>query len=465
MRRIARFFLFSLVVLGLTSCTNTLAITSEPANARVRINGADYGTTPLTLPRLERGRYEVVVQADHFEPWQSEIEVVTNQEVHAVLMPSSPPVERTVRVVERIVPETRLAVFVEPSGAGVSVDGRERGTAERDQPVLVTFDHAPATAEIVVEKPGFDRWTHEVTLETQRENRVFVKLNPLPVWHTYTSDAELMRQAVQQVVAATRNLPTLARDGSIAVLSIDNGEGSDEPMMTVVEDAMISTLSQAGFSPSERDDQLLIQLAHTTSGDSLPYRVTTGHANENYPFIYDAELATEQTRTEYHPVTVRSTTTTRVESGNRCDPEVTMTTTTTESSSVAAVERVTGRITGYIPTADQLLAYRILEIGISKTPITEGEPRPEPMLHRLAELRVHLRVIDAKRGVVTWAGYLTGRLADEIPARVSLDLANPPNRFAAEPLPDAWQRLRHAPARHVNATGAGTSALVEPRLR
>ncbi len=468
MKRLSGFLLI-LLALSTSACTHRLTVTSVPTDARVQINGTEYGSTPLELTRLQRGRYEIAVRAPGHQDWRSELEIATDQEVHAVLAPLPPPVERVVTRVERLVPETRLAVFTEPANAEVTIDGRLAGVSRIDEPVTVVFGQPPTAAEIIVEKAGFERWTKAVSLEVQRENRVFVKLNPLPAWHTFTSDGELLRQAVQQVVAATRNLPTLARDQRLAVFSITHGEGSDEPLQAVVEDALMTTLAQAGFSPAERDDQVLVQLAHSTSGEAIPYRVLTGHANEDYPFIYDAAIRTEETRLEGEPVTVRSTATSRVESGNDCNQTVTTTTVVTETSFTASRERVVSRLEGSIPTADQFLTYRILECGLSKSPVIEGEPRTEPMLHRLAELRVHLRIIDAKTGIVTWAGYLTGRLADEIPSRVSLDLANPPNRFSSEPLPDAWQRLRHAPARHINAVPSGPSSrgavVLEPRVR
>lgn len=465
MARSAR--LAALLLLSLASCTHQLTVTSQPAPARVVINGVDYGATPLELPKMQRGRYEVRVGADGYQEWQSEIEMVSSVALHAVLAPVPAPVERIVTRVERLVPETRLAVFTEPPGAEVTIDGRASGVTGADAPVTVVFGQPPTAAEIIVERAGFERWVKAVTLETQRENRVFVKLTPLPAWHTFTSDGELLRQAVQKVVEATKNLPTLARGHRLAIFSITHGEGSDEPLQAVVEDALVSTLAQAGFSPAERDDQVLIQLAHSTSGEAIPYRVLTSHANEDYPFVYDAAVQAEETRFEREPVSVRTTASTRIESGSECERSISTSTVVTDTSTTAYRERVISRLTGSLPTADQFLVYRILECGVSRTAVTEGEPRTEPMHHRLAELRVHLRVIDAKSGIVTWAGYLTGRLADEIPVRVSRDLANPPNHFAAEPMPDAWQGLRHRPARHVNPTPqAGAVAIdVAPRVR
>jgi hypothetical protein len=458
MRRFAAISLFALFFL--TACGSQLVIDSSPPNARVRVNNQDYGPAPVSLKDLPSGNYSVEVTKDRFETWQTNLYLRASQSLHAILTPTPPP-----QVVERAVipprPPLSLSVFTEPDGASVWVDGKRMGTAGPDRAVTVCFENDPTRSEVVVEKPGYERWSREILLETNRDNRVYVKLTPLSAWYDYTTDGELMRQAVAKVVTSTAALPTLRRGARIAVLSITHAEGTDEPLQAVLEDAFVSTLAQAGFTPAERDDQMLVQLAHSTVGDSLPYTVLTRHEGPDTPFVYDAELATRrrEVTTEERPLVTTTTSTSRT--GDDCCPEEHTTVTRREETVTRERARTVTRLEGHIPTADQFLAYRILECGISKTPVGEGEPRPEPTLHRLADVRVHLRIIDAKTGVITWAGFLTGEIGDEIPARVSANLANPPNRFAPEPLPDTWDRLRHGTTRHTQETPLN----LEPRVR
>jgi hypothetical protein len=456
MRRFAAIPLFALIFL--TACGSQLVIDSTPPNARVRVNNQDYGPAPVALKDLPVGNYTVELTKERYEPWATSLYLRNSQSLHAILTPTPPP-----QIVERPViqprPPLSLSVFTEPEGASVWVDGKRMGTAGPDRAVTVCFDNDPTRAEVVVEKAGYERWSREILLETNRDNRVFVKLTALSAWYDYTTDGELMRQAVGKVVAATSALPSLRRGARIAVLSITHAEGTDEPLQAVLEDAFVSTLAQAGFTPAERDDQMLVQLAHTTVGDSLPYTILTRHDGPDSPFIYDAEIAARR-REVTRDVMPVVTSMTRTREDEEDDEEIT-TTTRREETRIRETSRMVTTLQGHIPTADQFLAYRILECGVSKTPVGEGEPRPEPTLHRLADVRVHLRIIDARTGVITWAGYLTGEIADEIPARISANLANPPNRFAPEPLPDTCDRLRHGTTRHT----AETPMNLEPRVR
>ncbi|MEK8022901.1 MAG: PEGA domain-containing protein [Candidatus Hydrogenedentota bacterium] len=459
MNHSGRSLLLLFLLILFSSCTPTrLAVTSTPTGA-VEIDGRERGMTPVTI-ETESGRtHDIVVSAAGYENWRSRVRVERDQEVHAILTRTPPPVTVKETVEVPTASRTRLAVFVEPDGGEVWVDGKSRGMARADRPVEVVYTTNPTLADVVVTREGFRKWTRSVDLESGRENRVIIRMEPLAAWYTFTSDAEMLRNTVSQVVSSTANLPSLDRSSKIAVLSIAHGEGSDEPLQSLLDDAFITTLAQAGFSPAENDDHMLVQLAHSASGDSIPINVITDNKGPDRPFVYDAEIATKRTEraVDALPVTITSSVRTTTE-----DDDVTTESTTIRTETVMKERTRQIPITAYIPTADQFLAYRVLDCGISKTPIEEGEAREENMLYRRAELRVHLRVINAKTGIITWAGFLTGRTADEIPVRVSMDLANPPNRMYADPLPDSWQKLRHPPSRRVNMD---VPAVVSPTPR
>lgn len=416
-----------------------LDVRSTPSDARLEIDGVDQGGTPALIELARNQTYDLAISAPGYQTWRTAVHAVSNQTLHATLMPTPvsmapapPPLPPPPPPGSR----ATLTVFVEPAGV-VTIDDVRRGTASKANPVEVVYRDNPTLANIVVDQPGFKRWTRSVSLEPGRDNRVFIQLEGMEPWYSYTTDAELLRQAVEQIVAATANLPTLRRTAKIAVLSIDHAEGSDRPLQALIDDALITTLTQAGFTPAERDDDLLVQLAHSGVGDSLPYRIITDNKGPDKPFVYNAEIATDQG--EYVTHQQPSSTTQRVTSSVDCVRVETET--IHQETIVTDVARRTRSLIGYVPTADQFLAYRVLEVGLSKTAVTEGETRNEPMLYRRAELRVHIRVIDAPSGRITWAGFLTGRLGDEIPARVSLDLANPPNGLYSAPLPDSGQNI------------------------
>lgn len=71
------------------SFIGSLRIDSTPRGARVFINRAPAGVTPLVLPDLRAGSHAVRVEADGHLPWSSAIRVIADQQtnVHAPLTP------------------------------------------------------------------------------------------------------------------------------------------------------------------------------------------------------------------------------------------------------------------------------------------------------------------------------------------------------------------------------------------
>ena len=59
----------------------TIAVTSEPAEADVYIDGEYEGKTPLEKADVDANPYSVRVEKEHFVPWETEIEVRAGQQV------------------------------------------------------------------------------------------------------------------------------------------------------------------------------------------------------------------------------------------------------------------------------------------------------------------------------------------------------------------------------------------------
>jgi hypothetical protein len=57
-----------------------LLVDSDPAGARVTLNGTAVGTTPLTLADVPIGSKALRVEADGHQPWSSLVRIVANQE-------------------------------------------------------------------------------------------------------------------------------------------------------------------------------------------------------------------------------------------------------------------------------------------------------------------------------------------------------------------------------------------------
>jgi formylglycine-generating enzyme required for sulfatase activity len=94
----------------LTPLPGILIIESDPAQARVSINGVFAGETPLTIVSIASGEATITLDADRFLPYESSFEV-TGREV-------------TQRFSASLVPGwSRVTLEVEPTTVMVSVDG------------------------------------------------------------------------------------------------------------------------------------------------------------------------------------------------------------------------------------------------------------------------------------------------------------------------------------------------------
>ena len=59
----------------------TLVITSEPAEADVYIDGEYEGRTPLQKPDLDANPYSVRIEKEHFQPWETEVDIQAGKQV------------------------------------------------------------------------------------------------------------------------------------------------------------------------------------------------------------------------------------------------------------------------------------------------------------------------------------------------------------------------------------------------
>ena len=417
--------LSTLAAYGCTNTSTVLRIDSNPVASQVTLNQQPVGETPLRISDLAKGMYVVNISSDGYEPWAAEISLSGQESIYARLVPTPKPEVKTIPY--REMPETRLSVFTEPSGAYVVIDGKNWGTGTPDNAIVVSYDDRPTVALVKVTLPGFTDWVEQIDLQAEKDNRVFVKLEPLPEWFQYPSDDAFLRRTVNDAIANMITTPTLKQVGKIAVVAMEKNIESGDPIHSMLQDAFTQALTVGGYQIAERDDQLLVQIAHSSVGDSIPFRILTHHGGPDDPFIYDAEIAARE-RGDFTIVTEEYDENEKID-----DQEPHWSTDPKEDvriDSKRSVRKTTERktktlytLTSNVPTADQLVAYRILQCDISKTPVRTGEERSEPMLFRLAKVRVHVRVINAKTGTTTWARVLSRDRVDEIPERVSEALA------------------------------------------
>jgi serine/threonine-protein kinase len=146
--------------------SGSLRIVSEPAGARVRLDGETKGETPLDIAGLPFGSHDVRVERRGFDPQVRTVE----------LSAEAPDAEVTVSLT-RAAPTTGVADVVStPAGAAVSVDGKPSGRTPLAGLVL-----RPGTRRLEIALEGHEPWTGTVDVVAGKKGRVDVNLRPIPV--------------------------------------------------------------------------------------------------------------------------------------------------------------------------------------------------------------------------------------------------------------------------------------------
>lgn len=123
------------VQVALKALPGSLRLTSDPAGAKVSVNGKEVGAAPTRLDTLPEGRYHVEFSLGGFKPLQRDVEVRSGQqsEVKGVLEVLS----------------GKVVVSSKPAGAAVFLDDKRIGTAP-----LAIENVPPGSHAVRLELPG-----------------------------------------------------------------------------------------------------------------------------------------------------------------------------------------------------------------------------------------------------------------------------------------------------------------------
>jgi hypothetical protein len=109
----------------------TLEITTEPWEARIQLNGENYGKTPKTIEELLIGEYEVTLKKEGYKTITETIEIKENQDAS---------------LNEELISGKDITIYSKPGGGKVTIDGEAYGKA----PVEARISYG--THEIEIEK-------------------------------------------------------------------------------------------------------------------------------------------------------------------------------------------------------------------------------------------------------------------------------------------------------------------------
>ncbi len=217
-----------------------LRVESQPGGAAVRVNGELKGTTPLELPGLPHGLYEVEVELSGYEAAHENVALTQSSPSRALSLSLS-------RVV--VAPNTgRLEVVTTPAGASVEVDGVAVGLAPLRGFRLPAGEHAlklsladHATVERKVRIAAGETERVSATLASTRvhENS---ELDSKPV-RTHAPPPKLPAQDQPLFVYAVL---TVGLDGRVEDVEIREGAGRE------LDDAVRRTVKGWRFEPGRR---------------------------------------------------------------------------------------------------------------------------------------------------------------------------------------------------------------------
>ncbi|MEW6558373.1 MAG: CsgG/HfaB family protein [Elusimicrobiota bacterium] len=211
----------------------------------------------------------------------------------------------------------------------------------------------------------------------------------------YPSNAYLVRQSVEQSV---KNIPG-TREGKITIvdLNAESNNADDEPINSMVQDALITGLVSKGYSVVERDKELLGKIAREING---------------FKYNLSASLISHQVT---NPVPTKETITITTQDGNTKTEKIELkgeNKILEQESTINSEIKLDIQKSGEILGVDRLLAYRILELGLRYDKGSTGK-----MKKRIAETQLSLRLIDTNTSKILWAGMGEGNVSDEIPRR------------------------------------------------
>ncbi len=122
-----------------------VSVSSEPIGAQVLVDGEPRGTTPLET-EIVAGNHPIELRLEGFKPWTTDLQIKAGEPV-------------SVGPVKLGLPDGRLVLRSEPSGASVSVAGVYRGQTPLELELRPEITHS-----VVVSKPGYEAATRQVSL-------------------------------------------------------------------------------------------------------------------------------------------------------------------------------------------------------------------------------------------------------------------------------------------------------------
>lgn len=141
----------------------SISVNSNPQEARVYLDNAYKGNTPINIRDVSTGRHKLRIKLAGYEDWVSEITV------------SSSRVLRVSADLKSQEEQGSISINSDPQGADIYLDDKYEGLTP-----LNLQDIASGEYEVKISLPGHEEWVEEVTVSPSRTARVYAELESRP---------------------------------------------------------------------------------------------------------------------------------------------------------------------------------------------------------------------------------------------------------------------------------------------
>jgi DNA-binding transcriptional regulator YhcF (GntR family) len=141
----------------------SISVNSNPQEARVYLDNAYKGNTPINIRDVSTGRHKLRIKLAGYEDWVSEITV------------SSSRVLRVSADLKSQEEQGSISINSDPQGADIYLNDKYEGLTP-----LNLQDIASGEYEVKISLPGHEEWVEEVTVSPSRTARVYAELESRP---------------------------------------------------------------------------------------------------------------------------------------------------------------------------------------------------------------------------------------------------------------------------------------------
>lgn len=217
------------------------------------------------------------------------------------------------------------------------------------------------------------------------------------------SNAILLEKAVWDLAAQITTIPVLNTNNDYVVMSSENVDDRNNPLLSNIEDGIVSALASAGFSVLERDNEVLVRLLYQEGQEGLAAVVVPATSAQ----LLDKEEGTDLPK--YN-----------LDYGRKVQIVST---------------QVGSKGTGDLKPADYVISYRIIEQGVKYIRIEGVDEYGVSQYKRQAFVKTHIRIIDAKSSNIVWANNLSGMREDIVPRWMLKKLEDSGYEFYSQTMP------------------------------